>query len=53
MLMKVITSMEDREWVLSLTVFQPEYKILKYVCCSEPKAAGPNKGNSQYSTELE
>lgn len=24
--------------------FQPEYKILKHVCCSDPKAAGPNKG---------
>ena len=43
--MKVITSMEDREWVLSLTVFSStEYKILKHVCCSDPKAAGHNKG---------
>lgn len=32
--------------------FQPEYKILEHVCCSDPQLV-LTRGASQYSTELE
>ena len=32
--------------------FQHRVQDLKHVYCSDLKAAGPNKGASQYSTEL-
>lgn len=51
--MKVKTSMEDREWVLSLTVFSSiEYKILNMFVVLTSKQLVLTRGASQYSTEL-